>query len=88
MRTQLGLSIDDDGAEEDDLPPLEADAGGQDEGSRMEVSHSAFYLSSKVRVCGIALRCVMPRAWEVLMTVLCPFLVSMPVASPCILPSL
>lgn len=34
---QLGLSIDDDGAEEDDLPPLEADAGGQDEGSRMEV---------------------------------------------------
>eukprot|EP00983_Pelagomonas_calceolata_P072367 1151686-Pelagomonas_calceolata.AAC.3 len=35
---KLGLSIDDDGAEDDDLPPLEADVPGQDEGSRMEVS--------------------------------------------------
>uniref|UniRef100_A0A7S3QLF5 Histidine kinase/HSP90-like ATPase domain-containing protein n=1 Tax=Dunaliella tertiolecta TaxID=3047 RepID=A0A7S3QLF5_DUNTE len=33
---KLGLSIDDDGAEDDDLPPLEADVPGQDEGSRME----------------------------------------------------
>ena len=34
---QLGLSIDDDGGDDDDLPPLEADVPGQDEGSRMEV---------------------------------------------------
>lgn len=34
---QLGLSIDEDAeAEDDDLPPLEADVAGQDEGSRME----------------------------------------------------
>jgi len=32
----LGLSIDDDGGEDDDLPPLEADVAGGDEGSRME----------------------------------------------------
>eukprot|EP00197_Chlamydomonas_leiostraca_P005532 CAMPEP_0202866544 /NCGR_PEP_ID=MMETSP1391-20130828/7899_1 /ASSEMBLY_ACC=CAM_ASM_000867 /TAXON_ID=1034604 /ORGANISM="Chlamydomonas leiostraca, Strain SAG 11-49" /LENGTH=701 /DNA_ID=CAMNT_0049546503 /DNA_START=101 /DNA_END=2206 /DNA_ORIENTATION=+ len=34
---KLGLSIDEDaGEEDDDLPPLEADVPGQDEGSRME----------------------------------------------------
>ncbi|KAJ9510370.1 hypothetical protein QJQ45_015840, partial [Haematococcus lacustris] len=35
---KLGLSIDEDAeaGEEDDLPPLEADVPGQDEGSRME----------------------------------------------------
>jgi molecular chaperone HtpG len=36
---KLGLSIDEDAGEEagdDDLPPLEADVAGQDEGSRME----------------------------------------------------
>ena len=34
---KLGLSIDEDAAEEeDDLPPLEADVAGQNEGSRME----------------------------------------------------
>lgn len=33
---KLGLSIDDDAAEDDDLPPLEAEVAGGDEGSRME----------------------------------------------------
>jgi molecular chaperone HtpG len=33
---KLGLSIDDDGADDEELPPLEADVPGQDEGSRME----------------------------------------------------
>jgi len=33
---KLGLSIDEDAGEEEELPPLEADVAGQDEGSRME----------------------------------------------------
>mmetsp|Transcript_4741 Transcript_4741/g.8216 ORF Transcript_4741/g.8216 Transcript_4741/m.8216 type:complete len:709 (-) Transcript_4741:703-2829(-) len=33
---KLGLSIDEDAGEDEDLPPLEADVPGQDEGSRME----------------------------------------------------
>jgi molecular chaperone HtpG len=33
---KLGLSIDEDAAEDEDLPPLEADVPGADEGSRME----------------------------------------------------
>jgi len=45
---QLGLSIDDDGADDDDLPPLEADVPGQDEGSRMEVS-AVLPMSSKCK---------------------------------------
>lgn len=33
---KLGLSLDEDGADDEDLPPLEAEVAGGDEGSRME----------------------------------------------------